>query len=70
MKERDVKKGSLDLGKELSKSEQKKILGGTTIYCSNGSGPFNLGGTCAYYAPGTGGYCAGTGRGVISSCYD
>jgi len=68
MNERNVRKGSLHLGKELSKSEQKKILGGITVYCSDGSGPYRLGGTCADQVS-NGGYCKGTNRGTNSSCY-
>lgn len=63
MKERDVIKGSLDLGKELSKSEQKKILGGVYVNCSNGQS-FQMGNTC----DGQYGYCEATGRGTTVSC--
>lgn len=63
MKEKDVKRTSFDLGKELSKSEQKKILGGVYVYCSNGQS-FQMGPTCS----GQYGYCEATGRGTTVGC--
>lgn len=64
MKKRNAKFGSMDLGKELSKNSQKEIIGGATIYCSNG---------CAYYvgncSPPQLGYCSAAGHGTTVACY-
>lgn len=57
-----MKKRSLNLGKELSKNAQKKVLGGAWIHCSDGS----------YYAsschPAQMAYCAAAGHGQYQGC--
>lgn len=59
----------LNLGRELSKNQQKKILGGITIICSNGDviqTQVNPG--CG--PSGQSGYCPATGRGYTVACYN
>lgn len=52
---------TLNLSKELTSAEQKKILGGAWAYvtCSNGE-TFRMGSSC----DGQAGYCPATGRGT------
>lgn len=54
---------TLKLGRELSKSQQKKITGGVTVVCSGGTYP-NLGGTCQEQM----GYCEYAYHGTFISC--
>lgn len=62
MKERN---GKFNLGNELSRSEQKKVMGGIYMYCTDRPGQaYILGGTCQEQA----GYCQGAGHGSMISC--
>lgn len=62
MKKREIGKGLLDLGKELTKNELKKIVGGATFYCSNG-GVYYTNTTCQFA------YCESAGNGKTQACY-
>jgi hypothetical protein len=53
----------LNLGKELSRNEQKKILGGATVVCTGGTVVSNWI-PCQDAAA----YCIGTHRGTLVSC--
>ncbi|MGB8191547.1 MAG: hypothetical protein WCF67_06490 [Chitinophagaceae bacterium] len=64
MNEKLHKLGRLNLGRELSRSEQKKILGGLTLLCSDGSYFTGFGGNCAEQR----GYCSATGHGTCVAC--
>ncbi len=64
MKRKLKKIGVLDLGKELSKSQQKKITGGVLVYCSDSPEPYILGGDCSSQM----GYCAGAHHGTFINC--
>jgi len=61
----------LELGQELSKNEQKKIMGGATLQCKNGPWPDNWRQvvynfpSCAQ-APA---YCAGAQSSTVDYCY-
>ena len=59
-----MKRGSLDLGKELSKNSQKQILGGRVLVCQYGT-LYNISTTCSGLAA----YCPATGRGQFIACY-
>jgi hypothetical protein len=73
MSEKLKKIGTLSLAKELSRNEQKKIMGGTCLqtFCSGGSaGPFPTTGpfgrsSCIGCTPG---YCSPTGHGSFLYC--
>lgn len=56
-------KSVLNLGKELSKNHQKRIMGGVTVYCTGGS--FVMGSSCA----GQSAYCAAAGHGTYITCF-
>ncbi len=58
-----MKKKTLNLGKELSKNEQKKILGGVTVYCTEGS--YVMGSSCV----GQEAYCEAAHHGTFIDCY-
>lgn len=60
MKERLKKLGSLNLGKELTKNEQKKVTGGGNCYtvCSGGT----------YWGFCQAAYCAAAGHGTFQGC--
>lgn len=61
MKETSKKIGELNLKSQLSRNQQKKIVGGLTVQCPNGFS-FTFG-ICPY------GYCEGTRRGGPTVCY-
>lgn len=70
MREKLKNLGLLNLGKELSKNDQKKISGGYIRICCSNGGCYTLGGasaTCAN-SPGQYGYCMGSGKGSFVSC--
>lgn len=62
MEKREIGKGLLNLGKELSKNELKKITGGAQFYCSNG-GSYYTNVTCQTA------YCESAGHGTTTGCF-
>ncbi len=56
---------SLNLGKELTKNDQKKVMGGATVVCSGGTVTSNW-----LWCSSAAAYCIGTGRGYLISCSD
>lgn len=57
--------GILNLGKELSKNAQKKITGGITIVCEDGTYSTQWGNDCT----GQEAYCPAAGHGAFIACY-
>ena len=61
MKEKLKQLGSLNLGKELSKNEMKKVVGGFTCFtaCADGN----------YFGFCSSGYCPAAGHGAFQGCF-
>jgi hypothetical protein len=72
MREKLKNLGLLNLGKELSNNDQKKISGGYIKVCCSNGGCYGLGGSSTTCANGATqfGYCSGTGKGSFSYCID
>jgi len=62
MKKREIGKGQLNLGKELTRNELKKVIGGATFQCSNG-GSYYTNVTCHTA------YCESAGHGRTVGCF-
>jgi hypothetical protein len=62
MKQKLKELGSLKLGKELTKSEMKNVLGGNSGSCSTVCSQGTYFGFCSP------GYCAGAGHGTFQGC--